>query len=52
MDLPSMLFLPELLYRFSFPGDLIAPGKLGTTPRKPMTEGRAKWGAGSEQFGA
>jgi len=21
MDLPSMLFLPELLYRFSFPGE-------------------------------
>jgi len=42
-----MLFLPELLYRFSFPGEFgIAPGKLGTTPRKP-NEGRAKWGAGS-----
>ncbi|WP_250125018.1 alkaline phosphatase family protein [Chroococcidiopsis sp. CCMEE 29] len=45
MDLPSMLFLPELLYRFNFPGKFgIAPGKMGTTPKQPMTEGRARWG--------
>ncbi|NEO99697.1 MAG: nucleotide pyrophosphatase [Symploca sp. SIO2E9] len=32
-DVTSMLLLPELLYRFSFPGKvMIAPGKLGKTP--------------------
>lgn len=45
MDLPSMLFLPELLYRFNFPGKVgIAPGKLGTTPRPPIAKGRVKRG--------
>lgn len=46
MDLPSMLFLPELLYRFNFPGQVgIAAGQLGTPPRQPITGGRAKRGS-------
>ncbi len=45
MDLPSMLFLPELLYRFNFPGQVgMAAGQLGTPPRQPITAGRAKRG--------
>ncbi|HEY9644833.1 MAG TPA: alkaline phosphatase family protein [Chroococcidiopsis sp.] len=33
MDLSSMLFLPELMYRYSFPGKVgIAPGTVGTDP--------------------
>ncbi|MCA1995421.1 MAG: alkaline phosphatase family protein, partial [Coleofasciculus sp. S288] len=37
-DMFSMTFLPELLYRFNFPGKLgIAPGKLGVTPPPPIT---------------
>lgn len=43
MDLPSMLFLPELLYRFSFPGKFgLARGKVGTTPKAPITDKKAK----------
>lgn len=43
MDLPSMLFLPELAYRYSFPGKYaIARGELGTTPGAPISGGRAK----------
>lgn len=46
MDLPSMVFLPELLYRFSFPGQVgLAAGQLGTTPRRPFTGVRAKRGS-------
>lgn len=43
MDLPSMLFLPELLYRFAFPGrQLLAAGGQGEPP--PMlTPGRRGW---------
>jgi predicted AlkP superfamily phosphohydrolase/phosphomutase len=38
MDLPSTLFLPELLYRFSFPGRVgIAPGELGAALKQPMS---------------
>lgn len=49
MDLPSMVFLPELLYRFSFPNKFgLALGKLGIPPRKPMLgqltiRGGKKW---------
>lgn len=46
MDLPSMVFLPELLYRFNFPGRVgIAAGQLGTPPRQPITGVRAKRGS-------
>lgn len=45
MDLPSMVFLPELLYRFNFPSKVgIAGGRLGQPPGKPMVQGRAKRG--------
>lgn len=38
LDLPSMVFLPEFLYRWSFPGNVaLAPGKLGTTPEPTST---------------
>lgn len=44
MDLPSMLFLPELLYRFNFPGKFgIAKGELGTTPKPPFTSVKQDW---------
>lgn len=44
MDLPSMLFLPELLYRWSFPGKFgLALGKLGTTPSQPITALDKDW---------
>lgn len=37
-DMLSMAFLPELLYRFNFPGKVaIAPGKLGVTPPPMVT---------------
>ncbi|MCG8366172.1 MAG: alkaline phosphatase family protein [Pseudanabaenales cyanobacterium] len=37
-DLPSVLFLPEFLYRFSFPGKFaLAPGKSGTTAPPMIT---------------
>lgn len=46
MDLPSMLFLPELLHRWNFPGRFgIAAGQLGTPPRRPMIGERAKRGS-------
>lgn len=36
-DLASMLFLPEFLYRFSFPGEAMLPtSKLGTIPLPPV----------------
>lgn len=45
MDLPSMLFLPEFLYRWSFPGKAaIANSPPGTPVGNPITEGRAKRG--------
>lgn len=37
MDLPSMFFLPELLYRFNFGKPGIAPGKLGAPLPPPKT---------------
>lgn len=38
MDLPSMIFLPELLYRWSFPGTIgLGKGTLGKTPPAPLT---------------
>lgn len=45
MDLPSMLFLPEFLYRWNFPGKFgIARGKVGQAPGKPIMGERAKRG--------
>jgi hypothetical protein len=42
-DMFSMTFLPELLYRFNFPGKVgIARGKLGVTPPPPITNPRRK----------
>jgi len=42
-DMFSMTFLPELLYRFNFPGKVgIAGGKLGVTPPPPITNPRRK----------
>jgi predicted AlkP superfamily phosphohydrolase/phosphomutase len=42
-DVPSMLFLPEFLYRFSFPGKVaIAPGKPETTPGPLISKPRRK----------
>ncbi|MBO0348441.1 alkaline phosphatase family protein [Phormidium pseudopriestleyi FRX01] len=42
-DVPSMLFLPEFLYRFSFPGKVaIAPGKPGTIPEAIVSAPRRK----------
>ncbi|NEO29046.1 MAG: nucleotide pyrophosphatase [Symploca sp. SIO3C6] len=38
MDLPSGTFLPEFLYRFSFPGKFgLTSGELGTSPDSPIT---------------
>lgn len=45
MDLPSMFFLPELMYRFNFPGKVgIAAGELGEPLNPPITTGRVKKG--------
>lgn len=45
MDLPSMVFLPEFLYRWSFPGQVgLAEGKMGQPPGSPIVGGRAKRG--------
>ncbi len=42
-DMFSMTFLPELLYRFSFPGQVaLAPGKLGVTPPPLITNPKRK----------
>ena len=42
LDVPSMLFLPELLYRYSFPGRTgFAAG--ATDPLPPMELGHRKW---------
>ncbi|MGB7440670.1 MAG: alkaline phosphatase family protein [Coleofasciculaceae cyanobacterium] len=45
MDLPSMLFLPEFLYRWNFPGKFgMARGNMKQPPGKPMVGERAKRG--------
>lgn len=44
MDLPSMVFLPELLYRFNFGKPALAPGQLGAPPSEPITKGRVERG--------
>ena len=45
MDLPSMVFLPELMYRFSFPGKVaIAPGRAGVRVPPPIMTGRVERG--------
>ncbi|ASC70499.1 2,3-bisphosphoglycerate-independent phosphoglycerate mutase [Halomicronema hongdechloris C2206] len=42
-DLCNMAFLPELLYRYNFPGKVgLAPGKLGTTPPKQFANPKRK----------
>ncbi len=45
MDLPSMFFLPELLYRYSFPGSAaIARGRMGEpTPVDELFCGQRNW---------
>ncbi len=46
-DVASMLFLPEFLYRFSFPGQvMLAAGKAGTTPPPLVTSPRRKTWSG------
>jgi predicted AlkP superfamily phosphohydrolase/phosphomutase len=44
-DVPSMLFLPEFLYRFSFPGSvMLAPGKAGASvPAQETRLRRRQW---------
>lgn len=45
MDLPSMVFLPEFIYRLNFPGKAaIAPGKVNQPLPPPITKGRIKRG--------
>ncbi len=45
MDLPSMVFLPEFLYRWNFPGKVgLAEGKMGQNPGGPLVGERAKRG--------
>ncbi|NER80574.1 MAG: nucleotide pyrophosphatase [Leptolyngbya sp. SIO1D8] len=45
MDVPSMLLLPELMYRYSFPGKVaIAPGKVGAPLPPPSMEPDRKRG--------
>lgn len=45
MDLPSMVFLPEFLYRWNFPGHIgLAAGKPGALPNKPVVGLRAQQG--------
>jgi predicted AlkP superfamily phosphohydrolase/phosphomutase len=45
-ELPTMVFLPELLYRFNFPGQMaLAPGRIHTPPPPPVTHSsRRNWG--------
>lgn len=45
-ELPTMAFLPELMYRFNFPGQMaIAPGQTHTPPPPPITRtSRRNWG--------
>ncbi|MBE9181754.1 alkaline phosphatase family protein [Oculatella sp. LEGE 06141] len=43
MDLPSMFFLPEFLYRYNFPGKYaMARGNTGEPLGEPITSGRVK----------
>lgn len=43
MDLPSMVFLPELLYRFSFPGKMaLASGRASGKPGQPIVRDRKR----------
>ncbi|NET10341.1 MAG: nucleotide pyrophosphatase, partial [Symploca sp. SIO2B6] len=45
MDLPSMLFLPEVLYRWNFPGHYgIGWNPSGHIPKKPLSGPRVKRG--------
>lgn len=45
-DLFSLVFLPELLYRFSFSGKAaLAPGKMGVTPPPIITDATLPWPA-------
>ncbi len=45
MDLPSMFFLPEFLYRWNFPGKYgIAKGEMDQPPGSPIVSGRIKRG--------
>ncbi|ACK72956.1 type I phosphodiesterase/nucleotide pyrophosphatase [Gloeothece citriformis PCC 7424] len=45
MDLPSMVFLPEFLYRVNFPTKVgLAGGSIKKPPGKPITQGRVKRG--------
>lgn len=44
MDLPSLLYLSEFLYRFNFPGKVgIAPGKVGENPGAIMADQETRW---------
>ncbi len=44
LDLPSMVFLPELLYRWNFPGETgLGSGGHGGRPPPPRTNYRAYW---------
>ena len=44
MDLPSMVFLPEFLYRLNFPGQIGLAGGRGRLPQRPMMGLRARKG--------
>lgn len=45
MDLPSMVFLPEVLYRYNFPGKYgLAKGSTDKAPGIPIIDGKAKRG--------
>ncbi len=45
MDLPSMVFLPEVLYRYNFPGKFgLAKGSMNKDPGSPVIDRRAKRG--------
>ncbi|MBD2310713.1 alkaline phosphatase family protein [Desertifilum sp. FACHB-1129] len=44
MDLPSMLFLPELMYRWNFPGQYgLARGNTQAKPGKPFVNNTLDW---------
>jgi predicted AlkP superfamily phosphohydrolase/phosphomutase len=46
-DIPSMVFLPELLYRFNFPGQYgLAKGKVGTPAPAPVANPKRQSWAG------
>ncbi|MEB3830224.1 alkaline phosphatase family protein [Phormidium sp. CCY1219] len=45
MDLPSMVFLPEFMFRLNFPGKYgLARANVNEPPGPPVTKGRAKRG--------